>query len=117
MIILLVDDTPGIRKLLIESILGGHTIIEAENGQDAQEKIQQSKLTVDLVITDFSMPLMNGLELAKWMKKIYPNTPVILMSTMERKEYHPADIFLLKFEGFENFSDVLIRLFPQKTQN
>jgi len=113
MVILLVDDTPVIRKLLIENILGDHTIIEAENGQDAQEKIQQSALNVDLVITDFSMPLMDGLELAKWMKEIYPSIPVILMSTMKREEYHPADVFLLKFEGFDDFSNVLIRLFPK----
>ena len=108
MIILLVDDTVGIRKLLLENFLEGHTVIEAENGQDAKEKIQQSKLPFDLVITDFSMPLMNGLELAKWIKEIYPHTPVILMSTMEREEYAPADVFLLKFRPLNRVPDDIV---------
>jgi len=100
------------RKLLIESVLGGHTVIEATDGRDAQAKLQAGQ-KVDLVITDFSMPLMNGIELAEWMKKIHPGIPIILTSTVDREDYSPADVFLLKPDGFADFPDILVRLFSE----
>jgi len=47
-----------------------------ENGRDAIEKAQQ--LNPNLIVTDFSMPIMNGLEETRLLKQLMPNLPVII---------------------------------------
>jgi DNA-binding NarL/FixJ family response regulator len=51
---------------------------EAANGREAIEKAQQ--LHPDLIVTDLSMPVMNGLEEARYLKKLMPGVPVIIYS-------------------------------------
>ena len=80
--VLIVDDNPAVRELICQlftrepdfSVCG-----EAENGRDAVDKAQE--LRPDLVVTDFSMPVMNGLEEILELKKLMPSMPVILYST------------------------------------
>lgn len=67
--ILVVDDEPHILqvlKLKLES--AGHEVVTAENGEDALELILHCP--PDLVITDLTMPLVDGLELLRAMLKI-----------------------------------------------
>jgi two-component system chemotaxis response regulator CheY len=68
---LIVDDSSVMRSVIIKIIRGseyqGAEIFEASNGQEALAILKES--SVDLVITDFSMPLMNGMELIAAMKK------------------------------------------------
>jgi DNA-binding NarL/FixJ family response regulator len=49
---------------------------QAENGREAIEKAQQ--LHPDLIVTDLSMPVMNGLEATRILKKLMPAVPVII---------------------------------------
>lgn len=49
---------------------------EAENGRDAVEKAQL--LQPALIVTDLSMPLMNGLEETRILKRLMPGVPVII---------------------------------------
>ena len=49
---------------------------EAENGRDAIEKAKQ--LQPDLIVTDLSMPIMDGLEEARLLKTLMPTLPVII---------------------------------------
>jgi CheY-like chemotaxis protein len=77
--ILIVDDQPNIRKCLrgyFEELKLDCS--EAENGLDALQKAQQTK--PDLVILDFSMPVMNGVEAAKVFNQIMPEVPVLMLS-------------------------------------
>jgi two-component system chemotaxis response regulator CheY len=77
---LIVDDNASIRKLVIAAFLsnGFEACAEAENGKEA---IAAAKLMKPDVITlDLSMPVMNGLEAAPEMRKILPNTPIILFT-------------------------------------
>ncbi len=80
--ILIVDDSSVIRRS-IRSVIERHTkwqvCGEAENGQVAIEKAKQ--LHPDVVILDWQMPLMNGVEAAKQIRKIDPS-PTMLMCTM-----------------------------------
>ena len=84
--ILIVDDSALIRRS-IRSIIEGQTdwrvCGEAENGEIAVRKV--SELNPTLVILDFQMPVMNGLEAARQMTRIAPKLP-ILMFTMHRSE-------------------------------
>ena len=79
--ILIVDDNAHIRKALCDmfkreedfNICG-----EAENGREAIEKAQQ--LQPDLVVLDMSMPVMNGLDAARALKRLLPRVPLIMYS-------------------------------------
>ncbi len=79
--VLVVDDNPAVRKLICELFTRetDFTVCgEAENGRDAIEKT--TRLKPDLIVTDLSMPLMNGLEETCALKKLMPSLPVILYS-------------------------------------
>lgn len=56
----------------------------AEHGAAAMEKIRQ--LPPDLVVTDMKMPVMNGLELVSTIRREYPLTPVILITSEGSEE-------------------------------
>jgi DNA-binding NarL/FixJ family response regulator len=84
--ILIVDDNPMIRHCVrrcIEANTGWHVCDEAENGQVAIEKVVRHD--PDVVILDFQMPVMNGLEAARQIKKISPQTAMV-MFTMHQSE-------------------------------
>lgn len=77
--ILLVDDEMDIRelyKLVLES--AGYTIIDVSNAADALERLAVH--VVDLVITDYQMPEMNGDRLIGIIHEQYPGLPTILAS-------------------------------------
>lgn len=77
--VLIVDDNALIRKALCEFFVreGDFDVCgDAENGREAVEKAQL--LHPDLIVTDLSMPGMNGLEEARILKKLMPAVPVII---------------------------------------
>jgi len=71
--VLVVDDSPAIRKAVCE-LFAGESDFEicgqAENGREAVEKAQS--LQPALIVTDLYMPLMNGLEETRILKKLMP---------------------------------------------
>ncbi|SAK59851.1 PAS/PAC sensor hybrid histidine kinase [Caballeronia glebae] len=76
--ILVVDDDPlvgGSTAALLEDL--GHSVIEAESGDRALQ-ILRSGRAVDLIITDYSMPGMTGIELVAAARAIFPRLPVLL---------------------------------------
>jgi len=77
--ILLVDDNKlglSARKSVLEEL--GHHIVTASNGSDALAQFADHKF--DLVVTDYRMPRMNGLELIAGLREVAPDLPVILIS-------------------------------------
>ncbi|MBA4389349.1 MAG: response regulator [Syntrophus sp. (in: bacteria)] len=80
--ILVVDDSPTIRKLLGYILKKkSYIIAEAEDGLDAMEKL--GHVQVDLVIVDLNMPNMDGIEFVKNLRDnyYYMDTPVIMLTT------------------------------------
>jgi DNA-binding NarL/FixJ family response regulator len=80
--ILIVDDDEYLRKLVrdfLETQTGYDVCGEAVDGYDAIEKAQELK--PDLIILDMSMPRMNGIEAARRLKKLLPQTPIILFTS------------------------------------
>ena len=77
--ILLIDDMPDVRRA-ISSVLkkGGHTVVEAEDGQAGLECANAEKF--DLVITDIVMPSADGAEVVVALKSKAGAPPVIAMS-------------------------------------
>jgi CheY-like chemotaxis protein len=77
--VIIVDDNAMIRRLLCDLFTraGDFDVCgQAENGREAIEKAQQ--LHPDLIVTDLSMPVMNGLEATRILKKLMPAVPVII---------------------------------------
>lgn len=80
--ILIVDDNAPIRRMIrlyIEQIADWKVCGEAENGKVAVERVQQ--LHPDVVILDLQMPVMDGLEAARKITRIFP-APTVLMLTL-----------------------------------
>jgi two-component system vancomycin resistance associated response regulator VraR len=84
--ILIADDSEVIRRSL-RNLIGtqaGLTVCgEAENGVQAIEKAH--KLKPDLILMDFSMPLMNGLDAATQLKKDSPRVPIVMLTMFKDK--------------------------------
>ena len=79
--ILIADDSSAIRKTLrpfLEREDNWIVVGEAKNGKEAVQKAQMLK--PDLVILDFAMPLMNGLQTVLELKRISPSLPLILFT-------------------------------------
>ena len=78
-IILVVDDEEssriGLSKILAKS---GYEVITAEDGVQAIEQLKNR--TCDLVITDFKMPKMDGIQLLRKIKEFSPNIGVIIVT-------------------------------------
>jgi signal transduction histidine kinase/ActR/RegA family two-component response regulator len=76
--ILVVDDDVLIAMSTVDMLEDlGHEVIEAHSGGSALG-ILRSGRAVDLVITDYSMPEMNGAQLAKAVREIQPDVPILL---------------------------------------
>ena len=75
--ILLVDDEPGVLFTLSELLMErGHKVITAKNGVEALTKLDDA----ETVLTDLSMPRMDGLELMTQIAARDPSLPVILLT-------------------------------------
>jgi DNA-binding NarL/FixJ family response regulator len=80
--ILIADDNPQIRhaiRHLIEQNPEWHVCGEATDGREAVRKARQ--LTPDLILLDFLMPGMNGLEAAREISKTVPEIPMLMCTT------------------------------------
>ena len=98
--VLIVDDNERVRSALCELFTQEADFAvcgEAGNGREAIEKTQQ--LHPDLIIMDMSMPLMNGLEAARVLKKLMPTAPIIMYSNfsdvLEEQEAGSAGVSAL----------------------
>ena len=78
------DDATGLRmrKLLLES--RGFRVLAATNGEEGLNEISSSR--VDAVVLDYAMPLMDGAEVARSIRKTNPNLPIVMLSG------YPGDI-------------------------
>src|SRR3982074_2314624 len=79
--ILIVDDHPAIRRALRAAFerQPGFTVCgEAEDGFDAIGKAK--KLAPDLIVLDLRMPVMDGLDAARELKRLFPTIPLMMLT-------------------------------------
>ncbi len=76
--ILVVDDEDSVRKVLKRFLSSlGHDAIMAGSGEEALEKIQEKPA---IVLLDYLMPEVNGIEVLEKIKEISPSTDVIMVT-------------------------------------
>ncbi|UUZ80774.1 response regulator transcription factor [Paenibacillus sp. P26] len=77
--ILVVDDDNYIRELIKVSLRDeGFELYEAENGREAPQVLERTG--VDLAIFDIMMPLMDGWELCRELRRLYPDLPPLMVT-------------------------------------
>ena len=77
--LLLVDDDPGLLKLLGMRLPSeGYSVVTAESGQEGLRVLNREK--VDLVISDLRMDEMDGMQLFTEIQKVQPGMPVIILT-------------------------------------
>jgi two-component system, chemotaxis family, chemotaxis protein CheY len=80
--VLIVDDSVSMRQMVSFTLRqGGFEVIEAEHGQDALNKL--ASVTVDLIITDLNMPVMDGITLIQNARKLpsMKGKPILMLTT------------------------------------
>lgn len=86
--ILYVEDEESIKKnTLITLELLNANIIDASNGKEGLEKFIDNKDKIDIIITDLSMPIMNGLEMIEEIKKINESIPTLITTAHQEISY------------------------------
>jgi DNA-binding NtrC family response regulator len=94
--ILVIEDEASVRELLPD-MLSGHTVDTASAGEEGLKRFSQD--LYDLVISDWSMPGMSGLDVAVEIKRRAPDTVMVLMTGWEVRgtaaDYSPAIDFIL----------------------
>jgi len=86
--ILYAEDEKDLREVT-HQILKGFTKKQyvAQNGQEGLELFKEHENEIDLIITDVNMPILNGLDMVKEIKKININIPIIVATAFSNKEY------------------------------
>jgi len=79
--ILLVDDNPAVRRYLraiLEQQESWRVSSEARNGAEALHNVLESP--PDLVVLDYRMPDLNGVEVARQISQMYPKIPILMVT-------------------------------------
>ncbi len=84
---LVVDDSATMRRIVVNALksIGYDNVVEAGDGSEALTKCDAS---IELIITDWNMPVMGGLEFVKALRATpqHPKTPILMVTTRSVKE-------------------------------
>lgn len=79
--ILVAEDDAAERGLIARGLAGdGHTVIEAENGAAALQRLLADPAAIDVLVTDVDMPELDGVDLARRALTARPGLKVLLIS-------------------------------------
>lgn len=115
--ILAIDDQPLILDLISAMCqTSGFDVTTAESGEQGLKLFQNG--TFDIILTDLAMPGMSGLEVAREIKKIRSDIPIILITgwgvTIDQSQLDNAGISIVLYKPFkiEQLSEVIVSLNP-----
>jgi signal transduction histidine kinase/ActR/RegA family two-component response regulator len=79
--ILLVDDDSDVRAVSVNMLRSaGHAVIEASSGGAALERLDHEGSRIDLMVIDFAMPGMNGIEVARLVRRNWPRLGILFVT-------------------------------------
>jgi len=117
-LILLVEDNADMLMMLSQVLKwGGYEVIAGRSGQEGLNLLDGSHQLPDLIISDLSMPDMNGLEFLDAVRgnSAWMNVPFVIMSAHSSSDEanealaHGADDFLVKPFNLDDFQKILNR--------
>jgi CheY-like chemotaxis protein len=79
--ILVVDDEPAVRTVvrrMLEEL--NYRVVEASNGEEGLRAAERIKRSLSLVVSDISMPVMDGIEFLDRFRPLYPQVPILFIS-------------------------------------
>jgi CheY-like chemotaxis protein len=106
--VLVVDDEVTLRGNLARRLAQeGYRVLEAGNGREAMQFVDESQNDVRLVITDIRMPVMNGYELADLLTRRPDPMPMIFISGYRQSSIAlPGPVFMKPFSTDHLVSEV-----------
>jgi DNA-binding NarL/FixJ family response regulator len=79
--ILVVDDNPAVRhylRALLEQQSAWQVCGEARTGREALERVERNP--PDMILLDFQMPDLNGLDVARQLTRFFPEIPILMIT-------------------------------------
>lgn len=114
---LVVEDTPDARAAIVHILqAAGLKVLEAADGQRAVELMQTSGALVDVILMDYKMPRMNGVEATREIRKHFPDLPIVFVSAWDEPEMKRAAFdagaaeYLVAPIGFDQLIDTVSRV-------
>jgi len=97
--ILIVDDSSTMRRIIINTLsrIGYSDVVEGEHGKAGLEKLAQGG--IEMIITDWNMPEMDGLEFVNAVRGQNSSIPILMVTTNAAKE----DIVAALQAGVNNY--------------
>jgi CheY-like chemotaxis protein len=113
---LVVEDTPDARALIVTMLrTAGLKVLEAADGQSAVELMETSGALVDVVLMDYRMPRLNGVEATQQIRRHFPDLPVVFVSAWDEPEMKRAAFdagaieYLVAPVGYDQLVDAVSR--------
>ena len=122
--ILIVDDHPNTASMLARALRGfgasPFNVLTAYSGEEALKIIGND--FVDVLITDFMMPGMNGFELLEHLRQTHPETGRVLITAfgslwVEEQAHRLADAYLLKPFELPDLIEAIQHIFDSRENN
>jgi len=118
--IAVVDDHALVRKAVNFRLtgMGYKVVIEAENGKQFLDQLEEHSSSPDICLLDINMPVMNGFETAIQLKKKWPAIKILFFSMQNGSVYMKqareagGDGYLCKDASSEEFNKALYALLP-----
>lgn len=126
-ILLIEDDAIEVMKLnrVVKALPDKHTIIEANNGEEALQLLEKKELVPDIILLDLNMPKINGVEFLKILKndEHLTHIPTIILTTSNNQrdllECYKVGIagYILKPLKYEHYVDKIEKLLAYWSMN
>ena len=110
---LFVEDEKDLLDIIAETLQKlGINFLTATNGEEGLNILANND-DIDIIVTDISMPVMNGLEMIKEVKKLYPTMNIVVMTAHTESKYinevsqYGVNDYLLKPFDFIKFIELI----------
>ncbi len=111
---LFVEDEKDLLDIISETLAKlGVEFLTAKNGEEGLAVLKEHSSEIDIIVTDISMPIMNGLEMIKEVKTLYPDLEIIIMTAHTESKYmteakeRGVNDYLLKPFDFIKFIELI----------
>ena len=111
---LFVEDEKDLLEIIAETLQKLEVnFLTARNGEEGLAILKEHGNEIDIVVTDISMPIMNGLEMIKEIRPLFPNLDIIIMTAHTETKYmdeaskYGVKDYLLKPFDFIKFIELI----------